>query len=138
LTIRRDLVGALAEQVNSTFLGSSAADTATPAGIAASISTASSEVDLIAHFPGNGGDLERALFVARPELWAGLSGATNPNLSVRSGEYFRIPTIGTKSAPANTLMLVDPGRIAVATGVIRVEAFHHGDIQMQDAETIGR
>jgi len=87
-------------------------------------------------FPGNGGDLTRAVFVARPELWASLSGAANPNLNVRSGEYYGIPSLGSKHASANTIYLIDPGRISLALGAVRVGAFREGDIELQDSTTI--
>jgi hypothetical protein len=135
-TIRDDLVAALAVAIDEAFIdpGNGGTPGLMPASVtngAPSISTtgtiAADLASLVAAFTG---DLTRAVFVAQPETFSGMAGADYPNIGLRGGELLGAPAIASRTAPDDTLVLVDPGRIAFGADLTQVRASGEGTVAL--------
>lgn len=124
--IRLDMIDGLANAIDIAFLDPSNAGSAgvMPASITNGldlVSVGTNDLDafrdglstLIAEFQG---DLSRAIFYGRPELFAMLNGLGYDKVGLRGGELVGAPAIATKALPdaggLYQLVLADPGYIA--------------------------
>jgi hypothetical protein len=136
--ILADLIRAVAGALDEQFLSASAGDDATPPGVLSGVLpvTAYSNVAesiglLIAAFQG---DLSRAVFCARPDVFATIAGSNlTGRIGLRDGALLAAPTIVSRYAPADSLLLIDPLRIAYATTGIETSNARGGAIEMESA-----
>lgn len=158
LGIRNDLVNAVSEAIDSSFLNPSNAGTAgeEPASVTYGVdpvSNAPGAMDdvresfaaLTANF---GGDLESAVVVARPELLVAINafsfGPFGANVGARGGTIAGIPAIPSKGLPLDAggkqqLVLIDPtGIIYIADdAATQVAVSRHATIEMLDSNLTG-
>jgi hypothetical protein len=147
--IRRDMVDGLAAAIDAAYLDPDNGGTAgqTPASItngltpvAVGTGTADDFRDALSTMiAGFDGDLSRAVFYGRPELFAMLNGLGYDTVGLRGGELAGAPAIATAALPnAATdfyqLVLADPGSIAVVDepGLTSIVASREAAIEMAD------
>ena len=133
--VRNDLSRAVSNSISSAFLDG-AGDDATPASITDGVVavTAGENVggSLGALFDDFSGSLERSVFIARPEVFGSLSGANFPQVGLRGGMLLGSPSIASRFAPANRLILADPSLIAMAGGETEIRISSNAAIQCDD------
>ena len=88
---------------------------------------------LLADFDG---DVRRAVFIARPEVFASIS-TYYPRIGLRNGFLMNAPRSSSPFAPADRLILADAGMIAFAGGAVEVKASKQVSIEM-DTAPVGR
>lgn len=145
--LRDDLVAACAESLDSAFIDPANAGTTDvkPAsitnGVSALTATGTMSLDIERMVSIFGGDLKRAVFIGKPQLFTKLYGADYPNVGARGGELAGIPAIASNGLPNSAgddyqLALVDPAAIAYAgLTTARLKATEQGTIEMTDAPT---
>jgi hypothetical protein len=141
ITIRNDMVAAIAEAIDATFIDP--ANAGTPGIKPASVTNGAPSIgasgdgaadirELIAGFPG---DLERAILVGSPATFAVLSDPfLFPRLGVRGGEALGIPAVPSKAAGA-TLALIDPSGIAFGEAEMNLRTSRQASVEMLDNPT---
>ena len=88
---------------------------------------------LLADFDG---DTRKAVFIARPEVFASIS--TNyPRVGIQNGFLLNAPALVSPFAPADRLILADASRIAFAGGGVEVKASKSANLEM-DTAPVGR
>ncbi len=137
-TIRRDMIRAMAEAIDETFLDPLNAGSAgvSPASITYGVTPATAGSDptadlrlLIENFTG---DLQNAAFITTPTVAASLSGADRPGIGLRGGELLGAPAIASRSAPADTIILADVSAIALGEGPSEIRTSRAGTVEMLD------
>jgi HK97 family phage major capsid protein len=125
ILLANDLARAVAKAIDEAFLDPhNAGDTATPASVlygATEIpSTLTWSVDLKEAISAFDGDLSNAYWVARPEVFAGISSGDHPAVGARGGELLGIPCLPSiwmpndgASPASDFLALVDASGIVV-------------------------
>ena len=138
--IQNDLKRACSDALDLAFLSASAATAAQPAGILNGVSVVTGGADvqgsigaLLADFDG---DLRRAVFIARPEVFASIS-TYYPRIGLRNGFLMNAPALASPFAPADRLILADAGMIAFAGGSVDVKASKQANVEM-DTVPVGR
>jgi|TARA_R100000501_G_scaffold15823_1_gene28761 HK97 family phage prohead protease len=135
--IRADLVRAMAEQLDLSFLNPANAGEAavSPASITnsapGSAATIDPEADIKALIADFDGELARAYIVAAPSVLAALSGAAFPNVGARGGDIKGIPALPSDAA-GNVISLIDPGGIAYSEDTTEIMASQDASVQMSD------
>jgi hypothetical protein len=141
MTIRNDLVNAVVDALNASFIDPTNAGVADvePASITHGVTDIPATGDgladirnLIDTFPG---DLDRAILIGSPLSFAGLHDPNVlPNLGVRGGDAIGIPAIASTAA-GDTLTLLDPDGIAIGEAEMALKVSTQGTIEMSDAPT---
>ena len=137
--LRDALINALTEMLNVSFIDPANAGVVDvePASIAnGAPSVAATGVwadDLAALLGVFTGDLETAYFVTNGVTASGLSGPSQPNLTVRGGELSGVPAIVDKSVPTGVLVLADAAQIAYGEDALRLDAGTHASLLMDSA-----
>jgi hypothetical protein len=150
LGIRDDLVAALAVELDRAFFDpANAGDDATPASITHDLAPfiigggdAEDVRDAIADvIEGFQGDLSRAVWVARPELFAMFHALGYRNIGLRGGELVGAPALATRGLPIvpglYQLILVDPATIAFANdpSATAITTSRYATLQMSTTPT---
>ena len=148
--IRNDLVAALALALDAAFFDpANAGDDTKPASITHGlapviIGTGDADdvrdalADVIEAFEG---DLARAVWVARPELYAQFHGLGYRNIGLRGGELVGAPAVATRGLPIVSglyqLILVDPQTIAFASdpSATEITTSQYATLQMSTTPT---
>ncbi|WP_147303725.1 phage major capsid protein [Parvularcula marina] len=78
------------------------------------------------------GDLSRAVFVARPDVFAAFQANGHQYTGLRGGELLTAPCLATRHAPAGTLVLIDPAGICLGDGGIEVDVADQASAEMLD------
>lgn len=140
-TIRDDMVGAIAEAINASFLDPLNAGEAEvePASITYDAPSVAATGDgladlrlLIDAYPG---DLETAVLVGSGKSFAAMHDPVAlPGLGVRGGQALGIPAIPTKAA-GDTVTLLDPAGIAWGAGSTDIRTSSEATIEMTDEPT---
>ncbi|MEH6789656.1 phage major capsid family protein [Parasphingorhabdus sp.] len=145
--LRDDLLTVCVEALDSAFIDPTNSGTTDikPAsvtnGLTALTATGTTKTDLEAMVSGFGGDLSRAVFIGKPQLFVQLNGAAYPNIGARGGELAGIPAIASNGLPNDAtgdyqLALVDPAAIAYAgMDTAEIKVSEQGTIQMDTAPT---
>jgi hypothetical protein len=148
--IRADLVNSLAEAIDAAFFDpDNAGSDDVPASVTNGLdifATGTYDLDdsrdaLAAMIENFAGDLTRAVFVGRPELFAYLNSLGFDDVGVRGGTLVGAPAIATRGVPKATgyysLVLVDPDGIAFAAdpAATQVMASQNAALQMDSAPT---
>jgi hypothetical protein len=132
--IRGDLLRASVSILEQKFLSDDAVSDDAPAGILQSVTpvvaTGDVDVDMAAIVASFQGDLSRAWWVAQPQVYAQLFPFSRGMCGLRGGELMTSPAVATRHAPADTLVLVDPDRIAIGMAGVRVDASQQATIAM--------
>ena len=138
--VRNDLGRACTDAVNEAFLSSSADDGETPGGILSGVSVVSGGGDiagsLAALIDVFQGDLTRAIFIANPGVFAGLSTSGYQRIGLGGGFLMGAVAIASRHAPADRLIIVDPELIAIAGGDVAVRSSKNATVQMDSAPTM--
>jgi hypothetical protein len=151
-SIRRDMIDGLAAAIDTAYLDPDNGGTAgqTPASITNGLTPVAVGTGTLDDFrdalstmiAGFAGDLSRAVFYGRPELFAMLNGLGYDTVGLRGGELVGAPAIATSALPnAATdfyqLVLADPGAIAVVDepSQTSVVASREAAIEMADNPT---
>jgi hypothetical protein len=138
--IQSDMRRAVSDSLDLAFLSASAATASTPAGILSGVSAVTGGADvqgsiaaLVADFDG---DTRRAVWIARPNVYAAIS-QTYARVGIGGSNNFLlgIPALVSPFAVADRLYLVDASRVAFAGGVIEVKASKNVNVQMDTAPT---
>lgn len=139
--IRADLLRAIVEVLDATFLDASGAavSSVSPASIldgatavAGSGTMATDIQNLLEHFLGN---LESAFFVMSSYAATQVSGAAYPNVGARGGEIAGVPVITSSHVPDGIVALIDATGIAVSDGEASVKVSRQASIEMDSAPT---
>jgi HK97 family phage major capsid protein len=137
--IREDLIAAMAEAIDLTFLDPANAGVADlkPAsvtnGLTPIVSTNPAD-DLAALIALFDGDLTNAYLIGSPETLARLSSADRPNVGARGGSIAGIPAIASKVA-VDTLALIDASAIALGEAEVELKVSREATIEMADNPT---
>jgi hypothetical protein len=141
ITVRDDMVAAIAEAIDLTFLDPSNAGVAgvKPASVTyGAPSTAASGdggADLRELIAGFSGDLTKAILVGSPQSFAVLSDPfLFPRLGVRGGEALGVPAVASNAA-GSTIALIDPTGIALGEGAMDLRTSREASVQMLDNPT---
>ncbi|MGN7878566.1 phage major capsid family protein [Ensifer sp. 22460] len=139
--IRRDMLRSMAETIDVTLLDpANAGSAASPASITNGVVPISAGGDpaadlrlLIENFTG---DLESAIFITTPSVAASLASADRPGIGLRGGELLGAPAVASRSAPADSIILVDTSALALGEGAAEVRTSRNGTIEMLDADLV--
>ena len=140
--IQSDLRRAVSDGLDAAFLSDDAATPAQPAGILAGVSITSGGGDpqgsVAALVDAFQGDTRRAVFVARASVYASVS-SDYPRVGIGGSNNFLlgVPALVSPFAPADTLLLIDASRIALAGGSIEIRASKSANVEM-DLSPVGR
>jgi hypothetical protein len=137
--IREDLVGAMAEAIDLSFLDIDNAGVANvkPASVTNGLTPIVSvdpEADLAALIADFDGDLTNAYLIGSPATLAAMSGANRPNVGARGGEVAGIPAIPSRAA-TDTLALIDATAIAIGEADVELKVSREATIEMADNPT---
>jgi hypothetical protein len=150
--IRQDMVDGLAQAIDAAFFDPDNAGTAgeTPAAVSNGVTpvavgtgtlddTRDAISTMVAEFQG---DLSRAVFVGRPELFAMLHSQGYDTVGIRGGELLGAPAIATKGLSNDSggfyrLLLIDPSGIAYIDdpAATQVTTSKNAALQMDTAPT---
>jgi hypothetical protein len=132
IALRNDLVRAVTEAIDAAFIDPSNAGAVDvrPASVTSGATTAG---DIDAAFDAFAGDLAAAYAVLHPKTAVKLSGADNPALGARGGEFKGVPVVTSRQAPAGSLTLIDPTALAYGGDGGEVRASRDGTVEMSDA-----
>jgi hypothetical protein len=139
--VREDLIAAVAKAMDQSFIDPQNAGVSDvePAsvlnGATAITSSGTYDDDLVALIDSFEGDLSRAFFVSRPEVFTRISSASNPFCGARGGELKLIPCIASRHVPDDVLGIVDAGGVAYGEGVLEVALSGQTTIEMETAHT---
>ena len=140
--IRDELVRAVAQRIDTTFLSNDAAVAdVSPPGVlngvttlaASSSNAANVAYDMRAIFNDFAGDLTRSYAITRPAIAAAIQSFEHPHIGVNGGELLGLPVLTTRYAPDETIIILDADGIAVGDEGISVETAEHADVEMLDA-----
>lgn len=136
-----ELVGACRNGLNAAFFDPANAGSASvsPAsvtnGLSAVSPTADAGNDLQSLVTDFGGDLAASYFVARPEVFAAISGRDRPNVGLRGGELLGAPALATRDVPTSGgqhIILIDPSGVGFGVGGVSVVTSTAGTAIMAD------
>jgi hypothetical protein len=132
--ITSDLAVAMANALNSKLLDvGNAGDDVTPASITNGVTPQETWFDTFANFTG---DLERSVWIARPEMWTALQSNMNSDVGLRDGTFKNAPALSTRYAPEDAVILLDPSGLSVALGQIEVDTSREGDVVFDTAPSV--
>lgn len=140
-TIRDDMVAAIAEAINTSFLdplndGEADVEPASITYDAPSVTaTGDGLADLRLLIDAYPGDLETAVLIGSGKSFAALHDPVLlPGLGIRGGQALGIPAIAAKAA-GDTVTLLDPAGIAWGSGTTDIRASNEATIEMSDTPT---
>jgi hypothetical protein len=131
IALRNDLVRATVDAVDAAFIDPGSAGTADvkPASVTSGATVAD---DVDAAFDSFAGDLSAAYIILNPKTAARLSGADNPALGARGGEFRGVPAVTSRQASPGLLTLIDPTQLAYGGDGGEVRASRDGTVEMSD------
>ena len=135
--IRDELIRACVKALDEKFMSDdSAVSNVSPAGILDGVTDVEATTDvaydlraLVADFDG---DLTRAVFVAKPEIFCAIQSFQHQYCGARGGELLTLPCVASRYAPAQTLTLVDGSGIALGDSGVEVDIAEHASVEMLD------
>lgn len=135
--VRADLTSAAVDAVEQKFLSDDAATDEAPAGALLGVSpmvadTVDRDRALGAFIETFAGDLSRAWWIARPDVFTRFSSFSHGTVGMRGGELLGAPAVASRNAPEHRLILVDPARVAVGMEGARVDVSRNAMIHMSD------
>jgi hypothetical protein len=137
--VRNDLARACTDGLNEAFLSSNADDGETPGGILNNVSVTSGgdniQGSLAALLDEFSGDLTRAIFVANPGVFAGLSAVGFQRIGLNGGFLMGATAIASRFAPADVLIILDPEMVAIAGGDVSIRSSKNATMQMESVPT---
>lgn len=147
--LRVDLTRAMAARLDASFMDPSNSGTAgeepasVTSGAATVAATGDMRADLRALVAAFQGDLTRASFVARPELYAQMAGADYPDVGIGDGQLLQRPAIASRNIPASgsspdtfDLALIDGSGVAIGQGPAVIDAARHAAIDVDGNGTL--
>ncbi|MCG5477471.1 MAG: phage major capsid protein [Ensifer alkalisoli] len=141
-TIRRDMLRSMVEVLDQTLLDPANSGSAgvSPASITNGVTPISAGTDPAADLrllvEGFQGDLESATFIMTPSVAASLASADRPGIGLRGGELLGAPAVASRSAPADSIILVDTSALALGEGAAEVRTSRNATIEMLDANLV--
>jgi hypothetical protein len=140
-TVRRDMIRAMAEAIDTALLDpANAGSAASPASITNGVTPIPASTDPTADLrlliEGFSGDLESATFIMTPSVAASLAGADRPDIGLRGGQLLGAPAVASRSAPADTIIIVDTSALALGEGPSEIRTSRNATIEMLDAELL--
>jgi hypothetical protein len=137
--IRDALTASVVQGLDTKFLSDDVASASAPAGILNGVSAIAGNSDvaysLRALCDAFGGQLDRAIFIARPSVYASMVSATFARIGLRDGFLMGAPAYVSRYAPEGFLILADPQLIAVAMDGVAVSTARDASVEMQSAPT---
>jgi Phage capsid family len=131
--LRRQFTGLLARAINDAALDVTNDGSATkPASLTYGKPVRESLSAMMADYDG---DLQRGIWYGTPELFLSMQSNENPDLGIGGGTYRGSVAIASRSAPANTLVLIDPAGISLALGPLEIDSSKNASFQMDTAPT---
>jgi hypothetical protein len=136
--LRNDLIRALTASVGSAFLDDQPADDERPAGLLENVTPVNGTISVpeqlaaiaLENFTG---DLSRAVWIAKPEVWAMIA-VPGVLVGIRDGVFLQAPALVSIYAPDRRLLLLDPGQIALAERPeIEISTAEHASVQLTDS-----
>ncbi|KKZ89368.1 phage major capsid protein [Rhizobium phaseoli] len=136
--VRRDMIRVMVEAIDENLLDPANSGVAgvSPASITNGVTPISASTDptadlrvLIENFDGN---LESATFIMTPSVAASLAGADRPGIGLRGGELLGAPAVASRSAPADTIIIIDTSALALGEGPSEIRTSRAAAIEMLD------
>ena len=89
--------------------------------------------DLFDNFEG---DLERAIWIAKPSVWCARATSIERDVGLRDGTFKGAPALASSYAPDGMVLLVDPSGLSVSLGQIELDVSRQGSLSMDSAPSM--
>jgi hypothetical protein len=135
--LRADLARSISDALDLKFLSSDAASDEAPAGVLNGVSPVAAASDtggsLSAWLDDFSGDLSRSVIVGKPSVLVNLAVLGGfQRVGAKGGELLGMNVIASRNAPADSLILIDAQRVAIANDRVEIGSSQNVAIEMSD------